>query len=240
MIDKKSPVPIYFQIEEEIKRRIEEGELRQGDPIPSEREYTEKYDVSRMTVRQAITNLVNDGYLYRQKGRGTFVANEKIEQTLQGLTSFTEEMHARGMKPANKLLGFEIIPASAGIAAQLKVKEHTPVCEIRRVRLADDKPMAYERTYLPANLVKGLTESHVRQSLYDYIEEQLELEIDHAMQIIESSIAKEYESELLDIAVGSSVMIIERHTFLKDNTPLEIVKSTYRADRYKFVTKIYR
>ena len=120
MIDKTSPLPIYYQLVEWIKGLIERGELKPGDSLPSEREYAERFSISRMTVRQAITELVNGGYLYRQKGVGTFVAEKKIEQQLMGLTSFTEDMKSRGMEPSSKLVGFEIVPAPSYISAAVK------------------------------------------------------------------------------------------------------------------------
>ncbi len=172
MIDKQSPIPIYHQLEEYIKQLIESGILKPDEAIPSEREYSEQYQISRMTVRQALNNLVNDGYLYRQKGRGTFVNKQKVEQKLQGLTSFTEDMKERGMVPSSRLISFEIIPAEPQLARKLDIKENTPVYEIKRVRMADNLPMALETTCLPANLVKGLTEEIINKSLYQHIEEK--------------------------------------------------------------------
>lgn len=242
MIKKDSPIPIYYQLEEIIKDLIEKGELKPGDSLPAEREYAEKFQISRMTVRQAFTQLVNDGYLYRIQGKGTFVAERKpkIEQALQGLTSFTEDMKARGMKPGSQLVQFEIIPATSLIANQLGIQEYGPVYEIKRIRLADDVPMALETNYISANFIKGLTEKIVNQSLYSYIENQLNLRIDHASQVIESSVADELEVEYLNIQPGAPVMLIQRNTFLKDGTPVEFVKSTYRADRYKFMIQMNR
>jgi len=240
MINKNSPIPIYYQIEEYIKELIENGELRPGDALPPEREYAEKYQISRMTVRQAFTQLVNEGLLYRLQGKGTFVAERKIEQPLQGLTSFTEDMKARGFVPGNQLLHFEIIPATRQVAGQLLISEHGPVYEIKRIRLADNVPMALETNYISANLIKGLTEGIVNDSLYKYIEEQLDLKIDSASQIIESSVASQNEADLLKISKGAPVMLIQRNTFLKDNTPVEFVKSVYRADRYKFMIQMKR
>jgi GntR family transcriptional regulator len=242
MIKKDSPIPIYYQLEEIIKDLIEKGELKPGDSLPAEREYAEKFQISRMTVRQAFTQLVNDGYLYRIQGKGTFVAERKpkIEQALQGLTSFTEDMKARGMNPGSQLVQFEIIPATSLIANQLGIQEYGPVYEIKRIRLADDVPMALETNYISANFIKGLTEKIVNQSLYSYIENQLNLRIDHASQVIESSVADELEAEYLNIQPGAPVMLIQRNTFLKDGTPVEFVKSTYRADRYKFMIQMNR
>ncbi|WHY78810.1 GntR family transcriptional regulator [Neobacillus sp. WH10] len=240
MINKNSPIPLYYQLEEHIKGLIENGELSPGDALPPEREYAEKYQISRMTVRQAFTQLVNEGYLYRLQGKGTFVAERKIEQPLQGLTSFTEDMKARGLTPSNKLIKFEIIPATSQIAGQLKISEYEPVYEIKRIRLADGVPMALETNYISANLIKGLTAQIANQSLYGHIEEHLNLRIDSASQVIESSSASQNEAKLLKIANGAPVMHIQRNTYLHDNTPVEFVKSVYRADRYKFMIQMKR
>ncbi|MEH7331153.1 GntR family transcriptional regulator [Neobacillus drentensis] len=240
MINKNSPIPLYYQLEEHIKELIENGELMPGDALPPEREYAEKYQISRMTVRQAFTQLVNEGYLNRLQGKGTFVAERKIEQPLQGLTSFTEDMISRGLSPGSQLIHFEIIPATSLIAGQLKIQEYGPVYEIKRIRLADGVPMAFETNYISANLVKGLTEEIVNQSLYAYIEGQLNLRIDSASQVIESSIASRSEANNLKIAKGAPVMLIQRNTYLQNGTPVEFVKSVYRADRYKFKIQMKR
>lgn len=240
MINKNSPIPIYFQIEERIKGLIENGDLKPGDALPSENEYAERYGISRMTVRQAITDLVNSGYLYRQKGRGTFVADRKIEQPLEGLTSFTEDMKARGLEPSSRLLKLELCPANDPVARVLQIPLHDPVYEIRRIRLANQIPMAYETTFMSAKLVTGLTDKIVQDSLYKYIEEDLKLRIKHARQEIEASIVREEELPYLEIYPGAPVLLMQRLSFLENNQPLEWVKSVYRADRYKFFVEMKR
>lgn len=240
MIKKDSPIPIYYQLQELLKALIDKGELMPGDVIPTEREYAEKFHISRMTVRQALTQLVNEGYLHRIQGKGTFVSERKIEQPLYRLRSFTEDMESRGLKPGSQLISFEIIPATSQIASQLGIQEYAPVYEIKRIRLADDVPMALESSYISANLVKGLTEQIVKESVYSYIENQLNLEIDEASQIIEASITNQVEAKFLKIKKGSPIMLIQQQTFLKDGTPVEYVKSSYRADRYKFMIKMKR
>lgn len=151
-IDKQSPLPIYYQIEAYLKQQIDDGLLKPGDTLPSEREFSEQFHVSRMTIRQAIMNLVNAGYLSRQKGRGTFVASQKIAMTLSGLTSFSEEIKHRGMRPLSCLLSYEVIPATDRIAQQLSIPNQTPVYEMKRLRLADDHPLALETAYIPVHL----------------------------------------------------------------------------------------
>jgi GntR family transcriptional regulator len=239
-VDKDSLLPIYFQIEEGLKSLISSGELQPGGMIPSERELCDRYDVSRMTVRQAINNLVNDGFLIRKRGRGTFVGMGKIEQGLKGLTSFTEDMKARGMNPTSILLDFREIKATAALSAKLQIHENEWLIEMQRIRLADDIPMAYESVYLPKELVPELTKEIASQSLYDYIEKEKKLVIVQADQSLEASVAKQKEAEILQINKGAPVLAIERTTFLTTGNPLEFVRSIYRGDRYKFKIELVR
>ncbi|WP_445486789.1 GntR family transcriptional regulator [Niallia sp. 03133] len=238
MIIKDSHIPIYFQLEMEIKELIKD--LQPGDPISSEREFSEKYDISRMTVRQAINNLVNEGILVRKRGKGTFVAEPKVEQPLSGLTSFSEDMRSRGLTPKTKILDFQVIPSNRSVAGKLMIQEGEFVYEVRRLRLADDIPMALETSYLPLSLMKDLTKEIVNASLYDYIENDLKQQISHATQTLESSLSQKQESMLLQLKDGAPVLLIERYSYLGSGIPFEYVKSIYRGDRYKFVIDMKR
>jgi GntR family transcriptional regulator len=240
MINKNSPVPIYHQLEEYIKQQIENGSLEEESVIPSEREYAERFQISRMTVRQAINNLVSEGYLNRQKGRGTFVTKKKVEQELQGMTSFTEDMLSRGMNPSSILLSFQILPADKKTALALRIEETDSVYKIKRIRLADGAPMALETAYIPVEIVPGLTEENSNLSLYQYIEENLALSISEATQEIEASTADYLDSETLEINIGDPILLIERISYLQEGIPFELVKSTFRADRYRFVHTMKR
>ncbi|ALS79670.1 MULTISPECIES: GntR family transcriptional regulator [Planococcus] len=240
MLDKQSPIPIYSQIEEQLKQQIQQGDFPIGTAIPSERELTERFGVSRMTVRQSITNLVNDGLLYREKGRGTFVASPKVEQPLNGLTSFTEDMKARGMVPSNKIIRFEILVPDIDIAADLRLAADDQVYFIERIRFADDKTMAIERTYLPVDRFPGLQPDLLQGSLYAMIENNQHLKISHATQRMEAGLVKKEDAELLQIKSPAAILMIERISYLAGDVPFEVVRSTYRADRYKFTTDIQR
>ncbi len=240
MINKNSPIPIYHQLEKYLKQQIENGVLMEEEAIPSEREYAETFQISRMTVRQAINNLVLEGYLKRQKGRGTFVNKRKIEQELRGMTSFTEEMIARGMQPTSKLISFQIQPADTKTAQELQMTPNDLVYIIKRIRLADGAPMALETAYIPVNLVPGLTAENSNQSLYQYIENDLSLSISEASQEIEASIASSKEAESLSIKSGEPILLIVRISYLANGTPFELVKSSFRADRYRFTHTMKR
>ncbi|CAG9619945.1 GntR family transcriptional regulator [Sutcliffiella rhizosphaerae] len=240
MIDKTSPIPIYYQLESYIKNQLNAGILKPGDSIPSEREYAESYEISRMTVRQAINSLVNEGLLYRRKGSGTYVAEKKIEQPLQGLTSFTEDMIKRGLTPTSHLIHLKIVQANSFVAGELHISEADPVYEIKRIRLADGEPMALETNYISAHLVNGLTKEVVSASIYAYMEQELGLLIAHAHQSIESVKASAEDENFLKIKRGHPMLYIQRNTYLQDGTPLELVKSIYRGDRYKFNIQMNR
>ncbi|MEK4403938.1 GntR family transcriptional regulator [Sporosarcina sp. FSL K6-6792] len=240
MLDKQSPIPMYVQIEDYLKNQILQGDFVIGEAIPSERELTDTFDVSRMTVRQSITNLVNEGLLYREKGRGTYVATPKIEQPLSGLTSFTEDMLSRGMKPSNKLISFEKMIPEIDIMHELQLAKDEEVFVVKRIRYADDKPMAIERSYLPVKLVPNLESNDIEGSLYSFIEKDKRLIISHASQRMEAVLVKKEDAEFLQIFMPSAVLLIERISYLTNDVPIEIVRSTYRADRYKFISEIRR
>ncbi|MDQ0298062.1 GntR family transcriptional regulator [Salibacterium salarium] len=240
MIDKTSPLPIYYQIQEMIRGKIDSNEWEPGDMLPSERIFAESYDVSRMTVRQAVTELVNEGLLRREKGKGTFVLEPKIEQTLQGLTSFTEDMRKRGLKPGSKLVKYNLDNPSLKFAEMLQMQGDQQLYEIKRLRLADEVPMALETTYMNKELVGELPEDIENHSLYYILEAEKGLKLGNGEQTFESSLARQEEADYLDIQVGDPVLLIKRMTYLEDGTLFEYVKSVYRGDRYKFTIKMPR
>src|SRR5438270_5675931 len=143
-IYRNSPLPRYYQLKEIMRERVRAGEWKPGDLIPSERELSEAYSISRMTARQAITDLVNEGVFYREQGKGTFVARNKITQQLMRLTGFTEDISARGQRPATKVLSAEMGTADEETSEHLRVAVGAPVVCLRRLRLADDLPLAIE------------------------------------------------------------------------------------------------
>lgn len=240
MIDKQSPIPIYFQIEELIKKQIADGIFKPGEALPSEREFADMYGISRMTVRQGINNLVQQKKLYREKGRGTFVSWPKIEQPLSKMTSFTEDMKSRNMEPGSKLLSFQTTKADEPIAKVLAVEEGTPIYAIKRVRLADELPIALERTYIACELAPHLTADTLNHSLYSYFERTCGYSISDAEQTIAAVLADEEDARWLTVPAGSPLLAIRRQTRLEDNRVLEAVYSHYRGDRYHFVTKMVR
>lgn len=236
MINKNSPIPIYYQLEEEIKKKIQNEELGPGDALPSEREFAEEYQISRMTVRQAINNMVNEGLLYRQKGRGTYVADQKFEQDLSGLTSFSEDMRKREFVPSSELISIRTLNHTPLISEKLKLTADDLVYEFKRLRLADNEPIALETIYTPVKIIGDIDEVDITKSFYQYLENKLNLTIDYGYQTIEAALGNKEEIKYLKINKGEPILLMQRTSYLKDpnETPIEFVKSAYRADKYKF------
>lgn len=227
--------PIYKVIENDIKLKINQGELKSGDLVPSENELKDQYNVSRMTVRQALNNLVNDGHLFRHKGKGTFISQRKIEKNIHGVRSFTEEMAATGRKVSNKILSFERVEATADIADKLFLNEGDEVIHVERVRYGNNIPVLFEQLYIPGNLFKTIAKENLQGSFYKYLENELGMQISYCIQSIEAISADSKVSVALEVNKNVPTLLIVRNTFLSNGRPFEYVKSFYRADQYKFV-----
>ncbi|VEU82188.1 GntR family transcriptional regulator [Acholeplasma hippikon] len=227
--------PIYITIQNDIKREIENGTLQSGDLVPSENELKEKYNVSRMTARQALNNLVNDGYLYRHKGKGTFISKRKIEKNIHGVRSFTQEMAAMNRKVSSKILKFEKVASPEKVAEKLFLAKKEEVFLIERVRYGDDTPVLFEQLYIPVKLFKSITEEDLKSSFYHYVETKMNLQISHCIQSIEAIEIPKELTEYLMVKEHTPTLLIERNTFLTNGRPFEYVKSYYRGDQYKFV-----
>ncbi|MEO8973171.1 MAG: GntR family transcriptional regulator [Ktedonobacteraceae bacterium] len=240
-IDKNSPVPMYYQIMNQLREKIVEGEYPVDSTLPPERELVETYQVSRMTVRQAISELVNEGILVRRKGIGTFVAPPKIEQALSGLTSFTEDMAQRGMKAGSRVISFKETTPDPTIRKTLGLNANDTIIECVRLRLADDEPMALETTALLSSICPGLTREDLEnQSLYSILEERWGVRLEYATQSLEPILAPPHEAALLHVQPGVPLLVMHRVTYDPDGRAFEHVKSFYRGDRYKFVTELRR
>ncbi|MFH5881348.1 MAG: GntR family transcriptional regulator [Candidatus Izemoplasmataceae bacterium] len=232
--------PIYQVIENDLKNKIKRGELAQGDMIPSENELKDMYGISRMTVRQALNNLVNEGYIYRHKGKGTFVGTTKIEKKIQGLHSFTEQMKSMNRTVSNRLVSLDVIPADDEVAAKLFINKGDEVYCIKRVRYGDDIPVLYEELHVPKRIMKEVTEEMINGSFYHYLEHVLKLKLQYAIQSIEAKLPSTIIAQELGITKQSPVLFITLNTFLDSGRPIEYAKAYYRADQYRFIQHAFR
>lgn len=241
-IRKNSPLPLYYQLKEFLKGRIESGGLRPHDRLPSERELEERYGVSRMTARHALVELELEGYAYREQGRGTFVAEPKLRQGLLRLTSFTEDMEARGLQPGARVLEVRLLPQAPELLGRLKAEPGEEFVKVQRVRLANGEPMALETSFLRRRFCAGIEELDLTdRSLYATLRERFGVELGWAEQAVEAKLADEYEAEVLGVQAGTPMLLMERTTYLADgSTPIEYVRSSYRGDRYQLYVELRR
>ncbi|HCR44056.1 MAG TPA: phosphonate metabolism transcriptional regulator PhnF [Ruminococcaceae bacterium] len=234
-INKDSIIPIYYQLTQYIKQQIAGNVWRTGDKIPSEREFCSQFQISRMTVRGAIESLKNEGLIYSKKGLGNFVCTPKLDQKLNKLTSFTDDMFARGLKPGSKTLLLKLTPAPLDIAEILHINAGDQVINLKRLRLANDEPMALEDTYINESLVPNLLQKYESgDSLYTTIKEKCGVELSDATESIEVGLCSKKFAKLLEVAPGAPVFSIHRVTLTKKRQPIETVISIYRGDRYSF------
>ena len=212
--------------------------LNVGQPIPAERQLAVDLAVSRLTVRAALDELVRDGYLDRRHGSGTYVTEPKIAQPLT-LTSFSDDMRRRGMTPGSRTVELTTTSAGARLAHRLEVSPEARLVRVKRLRLADEKPMAMEVLHVPEVLVPGLTKQDFEDhSFYELLRERYGITIASGTQSIEPTVTNEEESEVLGVPLHSPAFLFERTTVSESGRIVEFVRSIYRGDRYRLVADL--
>lgn len=230
----------YMQIAAHFRQLIDGQRLLEGDRLPTDEEVGRLFNVSRITARQAMSELVQSGYIERIQGKGTFVRVRKADMQLNCLKGFTEEMQACGLKTFSRLYSYSVIDCTEAVAERLRVETGSRLHCLVRVRYAGDIPMAIERVLMPFYLCPELESFHLEKSLYRQLQEQKGFQPARASQNIEAGqVSREY-AELLHIREGSPALVFERVSYLEDDTPLEYVVSVYRGDRYKFHVEMHR
>jgi GntR family transcriptional regulator len=235
MLDKQSPVPLYYQLAEMLRERIHSGQLRPGDQLPAERELSDQAGISRMTARQAVAYLVRQGMLEVKPGIGTFVAAPKLTHDALHLLSFTEEMMRHGGAVSSRVLEQSVTTAPLRVAAGLRIAAGDPVVKIVRLRLVDGAPLLLETIFAPARLCPGLERALLEnRSLYAILEEEYGLHLQFARQTIEATVANEFESEIFAIPLDTPMLLLEGVAYDQQERPVESFKAIYRGDRFKF------
>ena len=212
--------------------------LEVGSAIPSERQLSVDLEVSRLTVRAALDELVREGYLVRRQGAGTFVAAPKVAKGMD-VSSFSEDMRARGLTPASRTLELNVVPAGARLGRLLHVSPSEPVVAARRLRLADGEPMAIELLHARASLVPDLTAADLEHnSFYELLIDRYGIEIAGGTQTVEPTVTNDDESAALGVPLHSPALLFERITRTSAGEVVEFTSSTYRGDRYRLVTEL--
>ena len=223
----------YAQIVEYYRNLIDQRTLAVGEKMPTEEQICSLFQVSRTTVRQAMSELAQGGYIERKQGKGSYVKAKRVGMQLNHLQGFSEEMRAMGMVSSSQVLSVRVEPCEPKVAALLRLDEQTQVISINRLRLADGEPMAVENVFIPFHLCPALVQRDLSGSLYRMLDEY-GLRIAHAQQNIAAGFSPHAICELLKIKPNVPTLQIERVTYLENGQPLECVFSAYRSDRYTF------
>jgi GntR family transcriptional regulator len=235
---KLDPIPRYYQLQQILRKRIESGEFKPDDQFPTENQLCQEYGVSRGTVGRAIKILVDEGWLHRIRGRGTFVSRPSLTPAFFHLTNFADDMQQRGLEPGTRLLSREVIPADEKIAAALQIPVKAPVIKISRLRLANGRPMAYETRYLAYDLCPQLMgEDLEQQSIHSLLIDKYGIPLIRACHTIEARVVSEQEAKILEVEPGSACFFIDRITYTTHERPGSWYQALYRGDEYRFIAE---
>lgn len=229
------PVPLYYQLKQIVRTEIERGIYRSGDRLPSETEMIQKYGVSRITVRQALSELESEGVVVRRHGRGTYVAERNIEHDLVRLTDFVEDMELAGLAPSSQVLAMKREFATFPIAEALKIAVGEEVVRVDRLRLADQRPIAYDTTWLPLRFGLLLSEVELaHETIFHILETRYSIPIEIGVFHITASNATMEQARLLDIPTNAALLLIRRISYTTGEVPVYIQDRYYRTDRVSY------
>ncbi|MGT2887353.1 GntR family transcriptional regulator [Streptococcus didelphis] len=226
-------LPAYIKIHDAIKRDIDKGRWPIGDRLPSERDLASQFGVSRMTLRQAITMLVEEGILERRIGSGTFVASHRVQDKMRGTTSFTEIVNSQGKIPSSKLLTYQRQPASDTELKKLKLEKNDYVIRMERIRYADGIPLVYEVASIPERYIKNVNREDITEHFFKTLITN-GYEIGKSQQTIYAKIASEKVANYLSINRGHAILALTQVSYFTDGNPFEYVRSQYVGDRFEF------
>lgn len=233
MRSEDSFIPIYYRLEKYLRDQILSGALRPGDLVAPESQLAQQFGASRMTVRQALSRLVFDGLVVRHRGRGTFVAQPRLEHTYI-FPSFEEEMQARGARTSHKLLDMRAVRAEGKVAESLGIPEGTPITMLQRQRLVDRQVVGYELRYLPKRIGEALTQDEIHsQPMVRAVMRILGKTHTRLSLRVSSSVVRREEAKILETKVGTPVLVREHIWYVEPDGPVQYGKSIFRGDRYQ-------
>ncbi|WP_211240793.1 GntR family transcriptional regulator [Hamadaea tsunoensis] len=221
-------------LRQEVAERMAPHEM-----LPPERELAARFEVSRMTIRQALRALTDDGLIYAVRGVGTFVTEPKVSKDL-ALSSFSEDMRARGLRPGSRLIAAEAVEADAATAKDLGIEPGAAAYRIERLRSADDIPVAHEQAYLPARLFPKLLEQDLDGSLYDLMERRYRIRVERAQQTTSAVNLGKHLADLLGVPARTAALHVRRIGIDSQGRIVERADTLYRGDRYDFSATIRR
>ena len=234
ILKRKSSTPLYRQLDAIMREKVQSGEWQPNEIIPSENELARLYGLSRMTARLVVTQLTQEGLLYRVRGKGTFVAEKKITAQSLSYVGIREQVEQMGYKTATRVLRIERAPVSEKIAHRFGFEPDEPFCSIERLRLLDGVPFSLHYTYIPSKLCPGLEKKALAdQQLCDILREDYSLTRRHVVETLESIAAVDYESQLLEVKKGFHLLMLKNFISDDKDKPFEFSKILFRGDKLK-------
>ncbi|TMN21495.1 GntR family transcriptional regulator [Lentibacillus cibarius] len=235
---KRSRVPLYLQLMEELIKKIDNREFQVNEKLPSERELCDLYDMSRITVRQTLQELEREGYIYKAHGKGTFVASQSYHQNLINLYSFTEEMKSLGKRPVTKVLSFREIEIEERIATKMNLEPLDEVFQVVRLRIADNVPLMYETSYLPKKNFPKLTEQDLKERpMYDVFNEDYQIVVTKATERFSATNVRKEEAKQLQMEENQPAMLVKRYAYYNHNL-IEYTVSVARGDKFDYTVEL--
>lgn len=226
--------PLYQRIRDDLEGKIKNGHYKKGEYIPSEEKLVINYNASRTTIRNAIRELVSDGYLTIVRGKGTKVTSSKLSDNIPNLISFTEIIKQQGLKPSTLEIRLGKIRATEKIAEKLDIDVDEEVLEIYRVRAVDDEPIAINQSFIPCKFIEtfDMLALKKRHSLYKILKEDFNISIEMSIDNISAISADAYTAKTLNIVKGDPLLYIDRVAYDQNNNAIDYSKVIYRGDRY--------
>jgi GntR family transcriptional regulator len=246
-LDRNGNIPLVYQLGEAIRAKILRGEYSRGEPIPTEDQLQKFYGVSRTTVRLALAKLVNEGYVRRQQGKGTYVnppglvakgKPKPFSRDMFGVKSTTQIIQSAGMKVRTEVLHFARELPNEEVAEKLGINENDPVLHFERVRYADDRPLVLEKSWIPAAQCPDLKREDIKGSFYVLLFKKYHYHIAAAHQSLRAILASELDARILDLQIGEPVMLVHGVTYLADGRPIEAQESHFRGESIEFVIEL--
>jgi GntR family transcriptional regulator len=246
-LERNGNIPLVYQLGEAVREKIVRGEYRLDQPIPTEEELQKFYGVSRTTVRLALAKLVNEGYIRRQQGKGTYVnprglvtkgRPKPLSRELFGVKSTTQIIQSAGMKGSTEVRRFGRGLPSEDVAERLGISQRDPVLHFERVRYANDKPLVLEKSWIPAAQCPDLRREDVKGSLYAVLFKKYHHHIAAAHQSLRAILASESDARILCLQIGDPVILVHGVTYLDDGRAIEVQESHFRAESIEFIIEL--
>ncbi|MGD9290317.1 MAG: GntR family transcriptional regulator [Desulfobacterales bacterium] len=232
-IDFDSKLPLYHQLKEQIKQNILNGTYKEGDLIPSEREFNDQYDLSSTTIRRSLNDLVQENFLERKAGKGTFVHIRKVKRDLHKVIGFTKNMQEMGLTPSTHVVSKKVTVANAYARSRLGLEKGSEIVRLKRLRLANDVPIMLETRYIRTDLCPGIHLEKLNSSLWKVFEQKYGLKPNRHAQNMNIALVSGNAANLLTLEDGAHVFLIKGVTYVRDNLPIECEESFYRTDKYE-------